>query len=125
MAWVPLGALQPIHPLDRDEAVATLRRRAAVVEAHRAKVLDVGKLPVSFLQEFLPSISNIKVVDLGNGGFVAFEGNGRLAAIREGLGEGVEIDVEVEVYDLEQRARAKLKRRIDRVRRWNGLGALP
>ena len=124
MASIPLHQLQPIHPIDRDEARETMQRRACVVEAHRSEILERGNLPVAFLHEFLPSISNIKVVGLGNGLYVAFEGNGRLAAIREGLGPEADVDVEVELYHLDRKARKKLKRRIERVRRWNGLGPL-
>ena len=37
------------------------------------------------LQDVLPSVSAIKLVEIVPGRFVSFEGNGRLAALRAGL----------------------------------------
>jgi hypothetical protein len=72
------------------------------------------------LHEFLPSVSDIKVADLGSGRYVAFEGNGRLAALREGLGADVQLPVEVERYRFNTRDRGRFHRQIDKLRRKNG-----
>ncbi len=125
MVFLPLGSILPIHPIDREEALETMHERAAVVAEHRTAIEAQGDISRDFLYEFLPSVSNIKVVDLGDGTTVSFEGNGRLAALKQALGEDSEIPVEVELYRFAPRDQARLRRRIDRVRRGNGLGPLP
>ncbi len=71
------------------------------------------------LAEYLPSISWMKVVEHQSGRYIAFEGNGRLAAMQEVFSPEDGMRVEVEQYHL--RNTPKIVRRLDRVRRMNGL----
>ncbi len=120
LAYVPLNDILPIHPIDREEAIETLHERASTVATHREEIEKQGKISREFLHEFLPSVSDIKVADLGDGRFVAFEGNGRLAALREGLGADASLPVEVERYRFSTRDRNRFRRQIDKLRRSNG-----
>jgi hypothetical protein len=120
LAYVPLNDILPIHPIDRQEAIETMKQRASTVATHRADLETQGKISREFLHEFLPSVSDIKVADLGSGRYVAFEGNGRLAALREGLGADVQLPVEVERYRFNTRDRGRFHRQIDKLRRKNG-----
>jgi hypothetical protein len=123
MRYVPLDEILPIHPIDREEAIATMKERAAVVREHQGAIESRGRISREFLDPFLPSVSNIKVADLGDGEFVSFEGNGRLAALREALGTNADFPVEVEQYRFDPADRAKLRRRIRKLRRRNGAGS--
>lgn len=67
MRYVPLDEILPIHPIDREEAIATMRERAAVVRKHREDIESRGRISREFLNQFLPSVSNVKVADLGDG----------------------------------------------------------
>jgi hypothetical protein len=124
MAFVPIDQILPIHPIDREEAIETMQKRADAVGQHRKEIEAEGEISREFLHQFLPSVYDIKVVDLGDGQFVSFEGNGRLAALKEGLGPDANLPVEVECYRFDDKALRKLRRRIDKVRRGNGLGPI-
>jgi hypothetical protein len=120
MAYVPLSNILPIHPIDREEAIETMKERAAVVREHQEDIASRGSISSDFLNQFLPSVSNIKVADLGDGELVSFEGNGRLGALREALGADADFPVEIEQYRFDPADRAKLRRRIRRLRHRNG-----
>ena len=64
------------------------------------------------LAKHLPSISWMKVVEHSPGGYTAFEGNGRLAAMQEVFSPADGIKVEVEQYHF--RNPAKIVRRLNR-----------
>jgi hypothetical protein len=124
MGYVPIHQILPIHPIDREEAIETMKKRAASVAQHGADLKAQGRISREFLNQVLPSVSDIKVVELGDGRFVSFEGNGRLAALREGLGAETNLPIEVERYRFDAGTRNRLRRRIDKVRRQNGLGPI-
>jgi len=67
----------------------------------------------------MPSVSWIKVVQDRPGGYLAFEGNGRIAAMQVVFTPSDGIEVEVEQYYF--RNTRKIVRRLNRVRRLNGL----
>jgi len=52
------------------------------------------------LNEYLPSISWIKVISNGKRGFYTFEWNGRLAALQEVFAKKDKIKIEVELYEV-------------------------
>ena len=71
------------------------------------------------LSDVLPSISAIKVVKQSDDSYIAYEGNGRLAALQEVLSPSDGISIEVEEYHFNKPT--KILRRMTRVRRLNGL----
>ena len=116
---VPLDSLHPVHVLDRENALEATRRRAETLREHRQRLLEGKVMSFELLAEVLPSVSWIKVVAHGADGYIAFEGNGRLAAMKEVFSPEDGMEVEVEEYRF--RDPAKIVRRLDRVRRLNGL----
>jgi len=121
-ALVPLAALEPIHRIDRESALAATQARIQALRAHRDALLATRTLDGAALQAIVPSVSAIKVVRDGER-WLAFEGNGRLYAMREAFAPEDEMRVEVEEYLFEgapDDARG-IVRRLRRVRRLNRL----
>ena len=83
------------------------------------KLLEKRKITREVLAEYLPSVSSIKVVQESVNSVIAYEGNGRLTALQSVFTPADEIMVEVEKYYF--RNPEKILRRMNRVRRLNGL----
>jgi hypothetical protein len=115
---VPLAQLDPIHRIDRENALRATRERAEALHSHRDALLATKLLDGDSLQAIIPSVSQIKVVRDGER-WLAFEGNGRLYAMREVFAAEDGIQVEVEEYLFDD-ARS-IQRRLLRVRRLNRL----
>jgi hypothetical protein len=117
---VPLAQLEPIHRIDRENALRTTCERAEALRAHRETLLNAKLLDGDALQTIIPSVSQIKVVRDGER-WLAFEGNGRLYAMREVFAaeDGMQVEVEEYVFD---DARS-IRRRLQRVRRLNRLAS--
>lgn len=115
---VPLAQLEPIHRIDRDSALRSARERADALRTHRDALLTTKLLDSEALQTIIPSVSQIKVVRDGDR-WLAFEGNGRLYAMREVFApeDGMQVEVEEYVFDDPR----SLQRRLRRVRKLNRL----
>jgi hypothetical protein len=116
---VPLFQLHQVHRLDRPNALATTRSRIEALRQHRQDLVEHKTLTCDVLARVLPSVSWIKVVQEAGDSFLAFEGNGRIAAMQAVFGPQDGILVEVERYTF--RNPGKILRRLNRVRRLNGL----
>jgi hypothetical protein len=119
MTTVPLFSIRQIHMLDRENALQATHQRLKTLQACKEELLQAGKITCDVLARFMPSVSWIKVVQDRPGGYLAFEGNGRIAAMQEVFTPSDGIDVEVEQYHF--RNTRKIVRRLNRVRRLNGL----
>lgn len=117
----PLFSLHPIHPLDREETKKVTAKRAETLRANKDSILADRKLTFDRLNEYLPSISWIKVVQESPDSYLAYEGNGRLGALHEVFTPEDGVSIEVELYHF--RNPKKIVRRLNRLRRMNG--ALP
>jgi hypothetical protein len=115
---VPLARLEPVHRIDRENAMRATRARVDALRPHRDALLATRVLDGEALQAILPSVSCIKVVQDGER-WLAFEGNGRLYAMREVFAPEDGMQVEVEEYLLDD-ARS-IRRRMQRVRALNRL----
>ena len=115
---VPLAQLDPIHRIDRESALRSARERADALRAHRDALLMTKLLDSEALQTIIPSVSQIKVVRDGDR-WLAFEGNGRLYAMREVFAPEDGMQVEVEEYRFDDPR--SLQRRLRRVRKLNRL----
>lgn len=115
---VPLARLEPIHRIDRDNAMRATRERVDALRPHRDALLATKLLDGEALHAIVPSVSCIKVVQDGER-WLAFEGNGRLYAMREVFApeDGMQVEVEEYVFD---DARS-IRRRMQRVRALNRL----
>jgi hypothetical protein len=116
---VPLFSLRQIHTLDRENAIAATRRRIEALQQHKEELLAAGTLTCEILGEVLPSVSWIKVVREGPESHLAFEGNGRIEAMQAVFSPDDDLQVEVEEYRF--RSPRKIIRRLNRVRKLNGL----
>jgi hypothetical protein len=115
---VPLARLEPIHRIDRESALETTRKRVEALQTHRDALLAAKVLDAETLQAILPSVSAIKVVR-DDERWLAFEGNGRLYAMREVFSAADAMQVEVEEYRFDDDR--SIRRRLNRVRRLNKL----
>ena len=115
---VPLAKLAPIHSIDRENALAATRTRTEALRAHRDALLTTRTLDGAALQAIIPSVSAIKVVADGDR-WLAFEGNGRLYAMRDAFSDDDGMQVEVEEYRFDDDR--SIRRRLHRVRKLNRL----
>ncbi|MBN1757358.1 MAG: hypothetical protein JW863_03515 [Chitinispirillaceae bacterium] len=115
----PLFSLNPIHAIDRDNALEATRKRAGELMKIKDRLMKEKNITREILAEYLPSVSWIKVVKEREGSYISYEGNGRLAAMQQVFTPEDGIMVEVEEYSF--RKPAKIIRRMNRVRRMNGL----
>ncbi|MCP3956965.1 MAG: hypothetical protein GY719_03845 [bacterium] len=120
LTTVPLFSIRQVHRLDRESSELATQQRVKTLEAHKQDLLVVREMTCDRLAEYLPSISWMKVVEHEPGGYIAFEGNGRLAAMQEVFSPDDGMTVEVEQYHF--RNTPKIVRRLNRVRRMNSMG---
>ncbi len=116
---VPLFSLKPIHAIDRDNALKTTEKRAEKLREVKAEFCANIRITREVLAEYLPSVSAIKVVQESEKSVIAYEGNGRLVALQRVFEPSDGLLIEVEQYHF--RNPAKILRRMNRVRRLNGL----
>lgn len=115
---IKLAQLNPIHPINRDNAIAAAKKRTAVLEDSKAVLLKKRVLSCETLQRYIPSVSAIKVVQISESEYVCFEGNGRLYSLQEVFEKSDTMEVEVEKYHFNNMK--KMTRRVNRVRRLHG-----
>jgi hypothetical protein len=115
---VPLAQLDPIHRIDRESALRTTHERAMALRTHRDALLTTKLLDSETLQTIIPSVSQIKVVRDGER-WLAFEGNGRLYAMRDVFAPEDDMQVEVEEYVFDDARR--IQRRLRKIRALNRL----
>lgn len=114
---VPLWSIRPMHCLDRESAQVKLDQRVQVLTGHRQEIKKLNVLTGKRLSNYLPSISGIKVISGGHGGYISFEGNGRVEALRQVFSNGDNLKLEVEVYYVDDLK--KILRRVRRVQKRN------
>ena len=119
MTILPLFAIRQIHVLDRENALQATRQRLQTLWNRKEELRMAGKITCDTLARLMPSVSWIKVVQDRPGGYLAFEGNGRIAVLQEVFMPSDGLQVEVEQYHF--RNTRKIVRRLNRVRRLNGL----
>jgi hypothetical protein len=119
LTTVTLFSIRQIHLLDRENARQATQQRIETLQASKEELLATGTITCDKLTQLMPSVSWIKVVQDRPGGYLAFEGNSRLAAMQEVFAPSDGMKVEVEQYHF--RNSRKLVRRLNRVRRLNGL----
>ena len=96
--WVPLEALKPLHPIVRSAAIALIEERTKSLTAHRPDIIATGRVGRVLQDACMPSVSPINVVAEDSSHHIAFEGNGRLEAIRRVVAGIPGVLVEVVVY---------------------------
>ena len=116
---VPLFSLRQVHAIDHENAIRETENRVIALKENKNILLKNKILTRDLLSEYLPSISAIKVVKQSDDCYIAYEGNGRLVAMQEVFSSADGLNIEVEEYYFKNPA--KILRRMNRVRRLNGL----
>lgn len=116
---VPLSSIKQLHAIDRENAIQATEKRAKVLRDNKETLLKTKKMTREVLNEYLKSVSWIKVVKENDNSYIAYEGNGRLVAMNKVFSPEDKIMVEVEEYIVNNYP--KILRRMNRVRRMNGL----
>jgi hypothetical protein len=96
--FIPLNRLRMIHPITRGAALEKLESRIALVRESAPGIRAAGKLSMDKQMELLPSKNPLRAIRDAQGNFVIFDGNGRLEALKQGLGEDSDLPVEVEHF---------------------------
>jgi hypothetical protein len=116
---VPLSSLQPIHAIDRETSLQTVRQRTEALLKIKDLICKEKSITREILAEHMPSVSWIKVVKENAYSYIAYEGNGRILAMKNAFATSDNLQVEVEEYYFKNPK--KIIRRMNRVRRLNGL----
>jgi hypothetical protein len=126
--FVPHTALVPIHPINRPTAEAKADERAAAARAAldliQANGMKLSEDLIAAHEELhaFKSVTGFQVVDVGEGKYVTFEGNGRAAAIQRAFGEDPVVEVEVRRFRFDDpHELERVQRRVERVQRANGV----
>lgn len=116
---VPLNYLFQIHAIDRENAIKATNKRVDILIENREKLLKEKNITRKILNEYLPSVSWIKVVKEDENSYLSYEGNGRLVAMKKVFSEDDNMFVEVEEYIVSDYK--KILRRMNRIRKLNKL----
>jgi len=95
---VPLDTIKSLHPIVRSPAVDLIEDRTKSLTAHRPEIIETGRVDRVLQDACMPSVSPINVVAEAPSNYIAFEGNGRLEAIRRVVTGIPGVLVEVVVY---------------------------
>ena len=119
LEMVPLKHLKLLHSLERENSKNVLAQRIAEIEKNKEDIIINNEIKMDVLNGFLPSISSLKVVEANRLNYLAFEGNGRIAALKEVFGDSEEVFVEVEHYHFKNKK--DIVRKLNRIRKVNGM----
>lgn len=78
---VPLQLIQSIHPINRKSALEKVDQRIRDLMRCEKELIDLKHISNDLLIRLMPSVSPIQAIRYGDG-YIAFEGNGRLAALQ-------------------------------------------
>ncbi len=116
---LPLFSIIPVHPINRKNSILDTEKRMEKLQYYKDELTRKRNLSRDTLAEYLPSVSSIKVVKNETGFYISYEGNGRLTAMQRVFTPEENIYIEVELYHFKNPK--KIIRRLNRVRRVNGL----
>jgi len=101
---VPLKQLEMIHPITHEKSKEKLQMRINKLVSSKEKILNKKTLTIGEANALIPSKNPIRVVELENGKYIIFDGNGRYEAIRN-VFETDDFVVEVENYKITEKKR--------------------
>lgn len=117
--WVPLFNLKPLHAIDRENAIKATNDRVSILKNEKVALINKQRISKKTLNDYLPSVSGIKVVQESESSYISFEGNGRVVALQQAFKESDSLFLEVECYSFKNQQ--KILKRVNRVHRLNGL----
>ena len=96
--FVPIEFIRPLHPIVRSTAIDLVEDRTTSLRAHRQDIIETGRVDRLLQDACMPSVSPINVMAEKAAHYIAFEGNGRLEAIRRVVAGIPGVLVEVVVH---------------------------
>ena len=111
--FITLYHLNPIHPVNnRENTIRFTQERVKNVLKHKNSLLKKREISKEDMIEILPSANYVRAIQSKKGSYYTFEGNGRIAALKEVFLQEDKIEVEVCVYYPKnlKRALAKIKK---------------
>lgn len=115
-AQIQLAQLYPIHAIDRETAQLRVDERISALQKVEHEWRKEAFISNKLMLAVIPSVSAIKVIQIDSGQYIAFEGNGRLYALK---GVFDDLVIEVDLYQLEKDT--TISRRIQRILALNKL----
>ncbi len=116
---IPLRSVCLLHGLNRANSLRVLDERMRQLKLHQDEILSCQEVSKEVLDKIMPSVSGVKVVSNAKGGYIAFEGNGRVCALQKVLAGHDGVLVEVEQYVLAKPG--KILKNLNRIRKLNNL----
>ena len=117
--FVPLFALNQIHPINRENSLKQTQKRVDILQKEKEHLLKEQNISKDELAQYLPSVSAIKAVRENEKSYIAYEGNGRLVALQTVFSPQDGINVEIEEYYFTHPE--KIIKQMNRVRQLHGL----
>lgn len=97
--FIPLHQTKYIHPVDnREPTVQATKERAAVIAKRKDELLGIKQLSKELIAELMPSATYLRAIQDKDGQYVTFEGNGRVAALKQVFDPADNIEIEVDFY---------------------------
>lgn len=118
--YCDLYKLDLVHPVDnRENTIQATKERANKLKPHKAKLLKKNKLSKEDLARYLPSATYARAVPTKRGRYITFEGNGRVAALKQVFAPEDKIQIELEIFYPKHPRR--VQRRINKLRALHGM----
>jgi hypothetical protein len=91
--YIPLNSINGYHPIAGNSKLKTIIRIKELVE-HR--IHKHKQLSIPILNKFMPSVTNIRVIELAPNEFIPFDGSGRILVLKNVyMGRNPSVEVEV------------------------------
>jgi hypothetical protein len=117
--FIPLFSLNKIHPINRENSLRQTQKRIDILLAQKKILLKKQRISKEELAQHLPSVSAIKAVQENKDSYIAYEGNGRLQALKHVFSPEDNIWIEIEEYFFTNPS--QIIKRMNRVRKLHGL----
>lgn len=108
------------HIIDRENATKTVNNRIKILNKNKKTLLETKDITNKELKKYLPSVSWIKVIKY-NDKYVAFEGNGRLVAMKKVFSKKDNVKLQVQEFVFDNKKQNKMNKLISKTRKLNNL----
>ncbi len=117
--FVPLFSIYQIHPINRSSSLDKTQNRIKALQAKKTQLIKAQRISNDDLAMHLPSVSSIKAVQENRNSYLAYEGNGRLVALRTVFSPDDNIFIEIEEYCFENAS--NIIQKMNKLRQLHGL----
>lgn len=118
---IKLHESRAIHPTDnRENTIKATNERAELIREQKETLLQNPMFSKEVIAELMPSATYIRAIEDGKGGYFTFEGNGRVAALKQVFDPQDEVEIEVDLYHPKKLKRSQKKiRKLRKMHRMN------